>query len=260
MLEPPPAKRPDMRSVLENWPTAPLLYDSLEGPMYTKPAPYIQNLAHLVVQLVWTLSFIITVAKAPTFGLERLPIFYCFLVRAPFVIAEGFWYLGVFEDIEREVWSLNVARNRKDFSSYDAINSRPSLLLGIKRGTTTFVLAIVFTTVGAKYRGRNPWILWVGVMLLLEFTLRSLFYLGWYVLPRHPSTKAWLERGKKTLFPKFQSWFVRAREQLRVKHERVPFNEEDAEPFEENGVFVLGYYGAFVTSFWRAADREVSKR
>ena len=245
-----------MRLALEQWPTAPLLYDSLEGPMYTKPAPYVQALAHLSVQLTWTLSFIITMAKAHTFHTQRLPVFYCFLVRAPFVMAEGFWYTRVFEDIEREVWSLNVARNRKDFSSYDAINSRPILLFGIKRGITTLTLAIIFTIFGVKHHGRNPWILWLAVMLLLDFTLRSLFWLCWYLLPRYPAGRALLERGKRTLFPKFQSWFVRAREQLRVKHERVPFNEEDAEPFEENAGHILGFCGALITSFWRGADRE----
>ena len=45
-----------------------------------------------------------------------------------------------------------------------------------------------------------------------------------------------------TVFPKSQSWFVRAREQLRVKYERVPFNEEDAEPFKEKAGFVLGLF------------------
>ena len=199
-------------------------------------------------------------AKAQEFGVKRLPIFYCFLTRAPFVMAEGFWYMGVFEDIEREVWSLNVARNREDFSSYDAINSRPSLLFGIKRGIATLALAIAFTAVGIKHRHHSPWMLWLGSMLLLDFTLRYFLCFCWFVLPRHPAIRAWLERGKQTLFPRFQSWFVRAREQLRVKHERVPFNEKDAEPFEENASFVFGLYGAFTTSFWRAADRGISRR
>ena len=251
-----------MPLALETWPTAPLLYDSLEGPMYTKPAPYVQDLAYLSVQLTWTLSFIIAMAKAHTFGLQRLPLFYCFLVRAPFVMAEGFWYMGLFEDIEREVWSLNVARSREDFSSYDAINSRPLLLFGMKRGIATLTLAVIFTSLAfRKYHERTSWMVWLSIMLLLDFTLRSLFYLCWYVLPRYSTSKAWLERGKTTLFPKFQSWFVRAREQLRVKHERVPFNEADAEPFKEKAGFVLGYYGAILTSFWRvAADRDVGRR
>ena len=30
-------------------------------------------------------------------------------------MAEGFWYMGRFEDIEREVWSLNAARSRVNF-------------------------------------------------------------------------------------------------------------------------------------------------
>ena len=176
-------------------------------------------------------------------------------------MAEVFWYARVFEDIEREVWSLNVARNREDFSSYDAINSRPLLLFGIKRGITTLILAIVFSSLAfVRYHERNSWMVWLSVMLLLEFTLRSLIYLCWYVLPRYPTSKAWLERKKTTLFPKFQSWFVRAREQLRVKHQRVPFNEADAEPYEENAGFILGLYGALLTSFWRAADGEIGRR
>lgn len=173
-------------------------------------------------------------------------------------MTEVFWYSRIFEGIEREVWSLNVARNREDFSSYDAINSRPPLLFGIKRGIMTFTLAIIFTAVGVKHRGRDPWMLWLGLMLLLDFTLRSLFCFCWFVLPRYPGSRIWLQRGKESLFPKFQSWFVRAREQLRVMHERVPFNEKDADPFEETAGLVLGFYGAFLTSFWRGADRDTS--
>lgn len=227
--------------------------------MYTKPAPHVVQGAYFLVQLSWMLSFIVTMARAQTFRVDRLPIFYCFLARAPFIIAEVFWYRRVFEEIEREVWSLNVARNREEFSSYDAINSRPSLLLGIKRGIITLTLAIVFTSVGIKHRRRSSWILWLGSMFLLDFALRSLFCFCWFVLPRHPRSRGLLQQAKKTLFPKFQSWFLRATEQLRVKHERVPFNEEDAEPFEENAIFVLGSYGAFWTSFWRGADRDISR-
>ena len=228
--------------------------------MYTKPAPYVQNLAYLFVQLTWTLSFIITMAEAPKFRVERLPIFYCFLARAPFAMAEMFWYTRVFEDIEREVWSLNAARSRDDFSSYDAINSRPLLLFGIKRGIATLALAITFTALGFNFRRRNSWILWLGTMLLLDFTLRSLSYFCWYMLPRSQIGRTWLERAKETFFPKFQSWFMRAREQLLVKHERVPFNEEDAEPSVEQAAFILGSYAALMTSFWPAADRGIGKR
>ena len=238
-----------MGLALETWPTAPLLYDSLEGPMYTKPAPYVQDLAYLSVQLTWTLSFIIAMAKAHTFGIRRLSIFYCFLVREPFVMAEGFWYMGLLEDIKREVWSWNVTRSREDFSSYDAINSHPLLLFDMKHDITTLTLTIIFTSLAfRKYHERNSWMVWLSIMLPLDFTLRSLFYLCWYVLPRYSISKAWLERGKTTLFPNFQPWFVRAREQLRVKHERVPFNEADAEPFKETAGFTLGYYGAILTS------------
>ena len=59
--------------------------------------------------------------------------------------------MGLFEDIEREVLSLNVARNREDFSSYDAINSRHLLLFGIKRGIATLTLAsILFTSLAFR--------------------------------------------------------------------------------------------------------------
>ena len=40
-----------------------------------------------------------------------------------FVMAEGFWYMELFEHIEREVLNLNVTRNREDFSSYERSGS-----------------------------------------------------------------------------------------------------------------------------------------
>ncbi len=260
MTLPPLAKRAYVCAVLETWPIAPLLYDSIEGPIWTQPAPYVLASAYVFIQLTWTLAFVITMAMAHTFRIKRLQILYCFLARAPVVLAELFWYVHVFEGIEREAWSLNFAGNRDDFSSYDAINSRPSVLFGIKRGMMTFIIAIVFTIVGVEYHGRNSWILWLGSLLLLDFTLRSLFCFCWYVLPRHPSSRAWLQQRKMTLFPMFRSWSIRATEQLRVEHERVPFNEEDAKPFKETAMFVLGSYGALLTSFWRTADHEVSRR
>ena len=78
----------------------------------------------------------------------------------------------VFENIEREIWSLNVARNREEPSSYDAINSRPLLLFGIERGITTLILAVIFTSLAfRKHHERNSWMVWLSIMLLLNFTL-----------------------------------------------------------------------------------------
>ena len=171
--------------------------------------------------------------------------------------------MGLFEDIEREVLSLTVTRNREDFSGYDAINSRPLLLFGIKCGIATLTLAsILFTSLAfRRYQERNSWMVWLSIILLLDFTLRSLFCLCWYLLPRYPISKAWLERGKETLSQDFQSWYVRATEPVRVKHERVAFNEADAEPSKEKAGSVLGSYGAVLTSFWRAAaDREIGRQ
>ena len=163
-----------MRLALETWPTAPLLYDSFKGPMYTTPALYVQALAYLFVQLTWTLSFIIAMARAHMFAIRHLSIFYCFLSRAPFVMAEGFWYMCVFEDIETEVWSLNIARNREYFSSSDAINSRLFLLFGFKRSIKTLTLTIVFTSLAFRnHHERSSWIMWLSIILLLNFTLRS---------------------------------------------------------------------------------------
>ena len=85
-------------------------------------------------------------------------------------------------------------------------------------------------------------------MLPFNFALRSLFCIRGFVLPRYPSNKAWLQRGKKTLCPKLQSWLVTARERLRAKQGRVPFHEEDAERIKETAYFGLGLYDTFWTS------------
>lgn len=85
-------------------------------------------------------------------------------------------------------------------------------------------------------------------MLPFKFALRSLFCIRGFVLPRYPSNKAWLQGGKKTLCPKFQSRLVRAKERLRAKQKRVPFHEEDAERFKETAYFDLGLYDTFWTS------------
>lgn len=195
-------------------------------------------------------------AAAPRFKIARLPVFYCYMGRTSFLCAEVFWYAGVLGDIERVVWSLNAARSRSDFSSYDTINRRPLLLFGFKRGALTLSVSIVFLCLGAIHH-RVPWAFWFGVLLLCEFILRITSWLCWFTLPRRPSVRAWLERAKGATFIRFQAWWIRARKPLLQKHARVPFTEEDAVPFQETSSSVFGSYIGLFQSFWSKDDGDV---
>ena len=219
-------------SDLDDWPAAQLLYDTVEGPMFTKPAPYILFPMFILVPLTWTFSLIITMAAAASFNIRRLPVFYCYVGRSTFLVAETFWYINVFEHIEREVWSLNASRDNSDFSSYKAINRYPCLLFGPKRAIITICAAILFLGLGTM-KHEESWALWLGILLLWEFVLRSVLYFCWFILPSQPRIRAWLEQAKASMLPKWVDWSTRPTRTLRASHERTPFLENAAEPFRD---------------------------
>lgn len=217
---------------------------------------HIQFVLYVLVTLIWMLSLVITMVSAPRLNIARLPVFYCYMARMSFVCAEIFWYRGVFEDIERVVWSLNAARSRSDFSSYDAINRRPLLLFGFKRGALTLSVSIVFLCLGTIHH-RVPWAFWFGVLLLFEFILRTTFWLCWFMLPRRPSVLAWLERAKGTMFVRFLAYWTWVTNPLRQNHGRVPFKEEDAVPFQETMSSVFWSYMRVFRIFRSKDERDV---
>lgn len=232
---------------LDNWPTAPLLYDTLEGPMWTKPAPYILYLTYILVCMVWTCSFIVTMAIAELAHLGRLQVFYCYIGRIHFAFAEMIWYSAIFERLEREAWSLNAANVASDFSGYELINKYPSLIFGLKRGVLVLCAAVVFFSLGIIYPDRR-WALWCGILVTWELIFRTASYTGWLMLPRIPIFRSWIKLGCETLFPKFMSGVMKGRESLRVSHERTSFREEDVEPLESYSK-VWGFYVSFFRSF-----------
>lgn len=219
-------------SDLDDWPTAHLLYDSVEGPMFSKPAPKILFLTYTLIPLTWTLSLIITLAAAASFHLSRIPIFYCYLGRSTLLVAEAFWYLRVFERIERDVWNRKASRDNSDFSSYAEINKYPSLLFGYKRTTVIVCATIIFLCFGAISHDR-PWALWLGSLLLWECVLRSIFSFCWFILPHHPKVSARLSQGMASMVSGWIEEFIRRMRPWRAGHGRVPFQEELADPFRD---------------------------
>ena len=228
---------------LESWPTAPLLYDTVEGPIWTKPAPHVIFATFTLVYLTWTLSFIVTMAIAEKVHMGRRQVIFCYMARLPFAFAEIIWYAAVFERIEREAWSLNASTNGADFSHYALINKYPSLFIGFKRGAIMLGTGIILLSLGTVHQNRK-WALWLGILVSWEFSYRAILYIGWLILPRIHITRSWIERGREKLFPRFMSGVMRGREDLRVRHERVPFREEDVEPFESWSK-VWGFYMSF---------------
>ncbi len=203
-------------------------------------------------------------AAAANFHIGRLSIFCCYAARLCFAFAELIWYAKfVFERIERESWSLNAARGSSDFSSYDAINKYPLLLFGLKRGILTLFGATTFLSIGIIYRN-HPWALWLGVLLLWEFVFRFLLYLCWSILPRVSCIRICIERAKETAFPKFMAEIMKAREPLHASHERVPFQEEAAQPFNDSSAKTVwrSYTWAFRSVFMstRQVVKPVQKR
>ena len=160
--------------------------------------------------------------------------FYCYLGRIPLATAEILWYnRRVMERVEREAWSLNASRNNSSFSSYDVINRHPSLLFGLKRSIVTLVVAVAFLCPGVVFRNRDPWALWCGVVLLYEFTVRSILYFCWSKLPCITTFRLFLTRAEETMFPKLLALIQKAAEPVRTSHRRTSFHEEAVEPFDD---------------------------
>ena len=210
---------------------ASLLYDSIEGPMFTTPAPHVLYFIYCSVLFSWTLAFIITIITATYFEIGRLHVFYCYLGRIPPATAEIFWYNRVFERMEREAWSLNASRNNSSFSSYDVINRQPSLLFGLKRSIVTLVVAVAFLCPGVVFRNRDPWALWCGVMLSYEFTVRSILYFCWFKLPCITTFRLFLTRAEELMFPKLLALMKNVG--VRASHRRTSFHEEAVESFDD---------------------------
>ena len=196
-----------------------------------------------MVYIAWALSLVITLAAAEKLHVKRLPVLYCYVGRLPFAFAEVFWYAIIFERIEREAWSLNSANNGSNFSAYELMNKYPSLLFGLRRGVLVLCAAIAFLCLGTIGHERK-WALWFGISILYEFALRTVFYMSWSWLPRIYAARSWIERILGFLFPMFLSKVMKGRERLRVSHERVPFHEQEVEPFESWSK-VWGFYMAF---------------
>lgn len=216
---------------LDDWPTAHLLHVTVEGPMFSKPAPYILFSAYQLLPLMWNFSLIITLAAAARFHISRLPIFYCYLGRSTFLVGEIFWYFRVFERIERDIWSRNCSRANLDFSSYAEINRYPSLFFGYRRAAVIVCATLIFLCSGAVSHDRR-WALWFGSSLLWECILRSILLFCWFILPKHPKISAWLEQGRISLMISgWIQWFLRPIKPWRASHERLPFQEDLAGPF-----------------------------
>ena len=215
---------------IEDWPTASLLYDSIEGPIWTTPVPYVLFFLYCLVLCSWTLAFIITIITAPYFKIGRLHVFYCYLGRISLATAEIFWYdRSGMERAEREAWSLNAS-----FSSYDVINRHPSLLFSLKRSIMTLVVAVAFLCPGVVFRNRDPWALWCGVMLSYEFTVRSILYFCWFNWFKLPciTFRLFLTRVEEKIFLKMLSLMQNALEPVCASHRRTSFHEEAVEPFD----------------------------
>ena len=148
--------------------------------------------------------------------------------------------------LKGEAWSLNAANSGSDFSDYALINKYPSLLFGFKRGIFVLCAAIAFLCLGIIDHERK-WALWCGILILYEFTFRTVLCLGWFWLPRIPIVRSGMELVCENLFPRFLSKVMKGREALRVRHERVPFQEEEVEPFESWSK-VWGFYMSFFRS------------
>lgn len=213
--------------------------------MFSKPATFIIFFACQLTPLIWTLSLIITLAAATSFHLSRIPIFYCYLGRSTLLVAEIFWYVRFIERIERDIWSRNASRDNSDFSSYAEINKYPSLLFGYKRATVTALATIIFLCLGAISHDR-PWALWLGSLLLWECIMRSILSFCWFILPRHSKTSARLVQGISSMISRWIEGLIRRMRPWRAGHERVPFQEELAEPFRETW---SGTWNAYMSAF-----------
>ena len=233
---------------------ASLLYDSIEGPMFTTPAPYLLSFIYISILSSWTLALIITLIMATQFKIERLHVFYCYLGRIPLATAEILWYARVWDRVEREAWSLNASRNSPSFSSYDMINRQPSLLFGLKRSIMTLVIAVAFLCPGVVFQNRDPWALWCGVMLSYEFTVRSILYFCWFKLPCITTFRRFLTRAEKTIFPKILA--LAKDVGVRASHRRTPFHEEALESFDTWpktwSIYMHAFQALLCCAFWRS--------
>ena len=200
--------------------------------MFGKPAPHIIFLAYISIFLAWTLSLIITLAAATKLHVSRIPILCCYLGRSILSVIEFLWYERVFDRIEKGLWSRNATRDNSDFSSYEEINRYPSLLFGYKRAAATVSATIIFLCSGATSNDRR-WALWFGCLLLGECILRSIFAFCWFILPRHPKISAWLGQRISSMVSRWMEKFTRQSRPWRSSHERVPFQEDLAQPFRE---------------------------
>ena len=229
---------------ITNWPTATLLYDTVEGPIASRPATHILFMSYIMLHIAGMILSIITIAVAAHFHLKRLPIFYCHLGKFSFAAFEIFWYAAIFKRIEKDAWSMNAARNRATFSCYDAINRHPSLFFGSKRAVLLFSITIALLCIGIVYQDQS-WALWCGVLLGLEMVMRSILYCCWFTLPKIPLVRSKIDQAVTAFFPKWIARTMRARESLLTTHERVPFHQEAAEPFQETWSSVWRTYMHF---------------
>ncbi|KAM0803211.1 hypothetical protein BDR22DRAFT_55960 [Usnea florida] len=234
---------------LDDWPTVPTLYNSIEGPIFEQPSGHIMMGAFVLSKMIWTLALIIGLAVGPQLDIKRWPIVICFMAVACFTIVEGLWYFKVvFADISRELWVHNINRtaNGEELSIYELLNRRPLLMIGPRRAFVMVLAAIGFIVPGVVCEGSH-WALWCGIVIALELILRCVYCVIWIVFPRWSWTKSVLATLNADLWPK-------AMERLRRGRADIMFQTRERAPFQEEELPLAGFLGKPVL-WWVGLDR-----
>lgn len=204
---------------LSSWPSVPHFFSSPEEPLYLGATSTIYDLAYIMTQAIWLPSFILVLAGAslPQFHMHghRLPLFYIYVGKIAFVVAEGMWRTTLIKNLERITWSEEFgsapARDSHGYRSneseprpsegrlpiYDILNQETSIIIGPKRAMILILLMVLFLVLGfapnVLSRETRGWAQWTGVMIAVELVLRLLTHIAWLRLPETALGK-WLRR------------------------------------------------------------------
>lgn len=205
----------------------PHFFRSPEGPYYEQASSHLYSFTYFLIQLSWTLSFVITMAAASRLRLHRLPIFFTYMGKMLLTVPEVIWYQGIFQMIERLNWShdFGVGRDVRLPTYYEVLKLYPSLFWGPRRAMALSIFAVVFMVVGFEAAGAR-WARWGGSMAIIELVLRTSAHVLW---TRGPQTRA----GRKFQvlirdhwWPRLRATLLEARQRdINMEQERVPYSE-----------------------------------
>lgn len=182
---------------------------------------------YVLLQLSWTLSFIVIMIIASRFHIQRLPVFFIYLGKIVLTIMELIWFQRIFDMIERLHWShdFGVGSEIEVPSYYETLKLYPSLLWGSWRAITMCLLGVVLMVVGFKATGAR-WAQWAGTMTLIELVLRTGAHILWKKGTETRLGQKFRILVKHRWWPSLLATWSRARRRdINTEEERVPYSE-----------------------------------